>query len=64
MCEICRRHPCVSGCPNAPEPPMVFVCSGCGGSIYEGDPYWDFFSEQFCEDCVDASKKVAMYDPD
>jgi len=35
---------------NIPEPPVepqenkripVFVCSGCGEDIYEGDDYWN-----------------------
>lgn len=64
MCEICRRNPCVSGCPNAPEPPVVFVCSGCGHSIYEGDTYMEVMYEQFCEECVYSYMKVAEYDPD
>ena len=64
MCEICHAHPCVSACPNAPEPPMVFICSGCGGAIYDGEWYWEIMGEQYCEECVDAVKKVAEYDPD
>lgn len=63
MCYMCRMWPCHPQCPNAPEPPAVFVCSGCGKSIYNGDPYWDIMGEQFCEDCIDDSKKEASYDP-
>ena len=63
MCEICRRDPCDPRCPNAPEPPVVFVCSGCSGKIREGDDYWDILGEQFCESCVDDAKKEAVYDP-
>lgn len=64
MCDICLRLPCDPRCPNAPEPPMVFVCSGCGDSILDGDDYWDILGEQFCERCIDEAKGVAMYDPD
>lgn len=63
MCEICLQKPCPPRCPNAPEPPSVFVCSGCGDDILEGDDYWDILGEQFCEDCIDASKREAVYDP-
>jgi len=63
MCEICLRTNCHPSCPNAPEPPMVFVCSGCGNKILDGDDYWDVLGEQFCETCIDKAKGVAEYDP-
>lgn len=64
MCDICLKRPCDPRCPNAPEPPSVFVCSGCGDNIYDGDWYWDIMGEQWCEDCMEEAKKVAMYDPE
>lgn len=64
MCEQCLQTPCHPRCPNAPEPPVVFICSGCSEKIYEGDPYWDILGEQFCERCIDEAKEVATYDPD
>lgn len=63
MCNECHQIPCHPGCPNAPGPKLVFICSGCGDDIYEGDDYWDIMGEQFCEDCIDAAKGVAEYDP-
>lgn len=63
MCDICMKSPCDPRCPNAPEPPTVFVCSGCGDPIYDGDDYWDIMGEQWCSRCIDESKKVAEYDP-
>jgi hypothetical protein len=63
MCIECRQSPCHPRCPNAPDPPSVFVCSGCGDSIRDGDNYWEFFGEQFCENCVDNARKEAVYDP-
>lgn len=63
MCNVCRKIPCDSRCPNAPEPPAVFICSNCGEPIYDGEYYWDIMNEQFCEACVDEAKKVAEYDP-
>ena len=64
MCELCRQHPCSSRCPNAPDPPAVFICSGCGQEIYEGEDYWDIMGEQFCEDCIDEARRIAIYEDD
>ena len=64
MCDVCRKMPCDPRCPNAPDPPSVFVCSGCGDLIYDGDDYWEIMGEQWCEDCIDDCKKVAVYDPE
>ena len=55
--------PHASGCPNAPEPIAVFVCSGCGNKIYEGEDYYDILGEQFCESCINETKQEAVYDP-
>lgn len=64
MCDICFQFPCHPRCPNAPDPPAVFVCSGCGDDIYVGQDYWDILGEQFCEHCIDRARGVAEYDPD
>lgn len=64
MCEVCRQNPCHPRCPNAPDPPSVFICAGCGRPIFDGDEYWEFLGEQFCENCVDFARKEAVYDPD
>jgi hypothetical protein len=61
MCDVCRSFPCDSRCPNAPEPPSVFVCSGCGENIYDGDDYYEVMGEQFCQNCIDDARKVAEY---
>ena len=63
MCDVCLKSPCDPRCPNAPEPPIVFVCSGCGEFIREGDCYWDIMGEQYCEECIDDAREVAIYDP-
>ena len=63
MCELCLSSPCPSSCPNAPEPKAVFICSGCGERIVEGDSYWDIMGEQWCEECIDQARKEAVYDP-
>ena len=62
-CDVCLQSPCHPRCPNAKGPPVVFVCFGCGGDIYDGDDYWDIAGEQWCERCIDDAKGVAEYDP-
>lgn len=64
MCELCLRSPCDSRCPNAPEPRAVFICSGCGERICEGDTYYDVLGEQWCEDCMEEMRWTAEYDCD
>ena len=63
MCDICLSRPCHPRCPNAADPPAVFVCSGCGGRILDGETYWDVLDEQFCESCIDGYRREAEYDP-
>ena len=64
MCDICRQCPCPSGCPNAPEPKAVFVCSGCDRDIYEGEDVYHIMGEQFCERCIQNAKEAAIYEYD
>lgn len=59
MCTECHRTPCHPKCPNADEPPAVFICSGCGKNILDGEGYYDVLGEQFCENCIDDSYHVA-----
>jgi hypothetical protein len=61
MCEICHQFPCDSRCPNATEAPVVFVCSGCGKNIHEGDDYWEIMGEQWCEKCIKHAHRVAEF---
>lgn len=63
MCDICLQFPCHPRCPNAPDPPAVYVCSGCSHDIYEGEDYFDILGEQFCENCVSNARRTAEYDP-
>lgn len=63
MCDICLQAPCHPRCPNASDPPAVFVCSGCGDDIHDGEDYWDIMGEQYCESCIDKARGVAVYDP-
>ena len=62
-CGECRMHACSCRCPNNyAEPRHVFVCSGCGGSIHEGEQYMDVLGEQFCESCIYKMTKEAEYE--
>lgn len=63
MCEHCFNWPHLPGCPNAPEPPTVYVCSGCGNEIYDGEKVWHILGEQWCENCIYEAQEVAEYDP-
>lgn len=61
MCEECWQTPCHPACPNADPPRAVFICSGCGAEIVEGEDYWDLVGEQFCEDCVREARHEAEW---
>lgn len=63
LCEYCGQLPHHPRCPNAPDPQSVYICSGCGRSICEGDHVWHLMGEQWCEDCVDNAREEAVYDP-
>ena len=64
MCDVCQRTPCHPRCPNSPDPPQVFICSGCGGSIVDGEDYWDVLGEQWCENCIREAQRTAEYIPE
>lgn len=53
MCSICHHSPCLSRCPNAPDPLAVFHCYRCGEAIYPGDEYASIDGVEYCESCVD-----------
>lgn len=53
MCDICHRTPCLSRCPNAPEPMPVATCDYCGGDILEGDEYFSYNRELYHNDCFE-----------
>lgn len=48
MCEICRNNPCLSSCPNAPDPKPVARCIYCESPLYVGDKHF----RGVCEDCL------------
>lgn len=53
MCDICMHSPCLSGCPNAPDPTPVTFCRSCGEPIVPGDEYAVIDGEAWCEGCLD-----------
>ena len=63
MCDECLQFPCHPRCPNAPDPPAVYVCSGCGDDIHDGEDYWEVMGEQFCEKGIKEARGIAVYDP-
>ena len=52
MCSICHSSPCLSGCPNAPDPPAAFRCHDCDEAIYPGDEYAKIDGVEYCEQCI------------
>jgi hypothetical protein len=42
----------------------VYICSGCGQDIYEGEDVWHIMGEQFCERCINEARQEAYYDGD
>jgi len=51
MCEICHYTPCLSGCPNAPEPPSIGQCKFCGEDIQVGEEYFEYDGKKYHEEC-------------
>lgn len=58
MCDVCRRSPCSSGCPNA-EPVKVCECEMCGMEIYAGEAMYVIGDCKYCEDCINECKTYA-----
>lgn len=43
----------------------VYICSGCGGTIHEGERVWHILLEQFCQECINkAGEEAVLYDAD
>ena len=59
MCEFCRQFPHAAGCPCAPDPRSVYICSECGEMIYEGDWFYRVLGETYCEECMESLKELA-----
>ncbi len=53
MCEICHHAPCLSGCPNAPDPPTVYICKCCGEPIVVDETYYEFEGDRYHEECFE-----------
>lgn len=53
MCSICLSSPCLSRCPNAPEPDAVRLCVKCGDGILEGEQYIEGQGGAICRGCLD-----------
>ena len=51
MCDICQHSPCLSRCPNAPEPEKVYQCEHCGEDIIEGEEYIEIYDNYYHLDC-------------
>lgn len=61
-CEYCHSglpHLHLSGCPECPDPPVVYICDNCGESICDGDTFCRIGEDKYCEHCIDDSKETA-----
>lgn len=53
MCELCKRIPCLTSCPNFIPPKTSYHCSICREGIYGGERYIENdFGEYIHEDCI------------
>ena len=59
ICDVCRKSPCDSRCPNAPKPPVIHECVLCGAEIREGDYYYKLDGIPHCEECVENGREEA-----
>ena len=53
MCSICGHVPCLSRCPNAPDPPAIYTCKVCGEPIRAGYDYYELDGEYYHDDCFE-----------
>lgn len=51
MCEYCHKFPHALGCPNDPDPDVVFECSACGADIREGEACCKAAGYVYCYEC-------------
>ncbi len=59
MCEICKRIPCLTDCPNYISPRASHYCSSCGEGIYDGEEYIENqFGEYRHYDCFHGMKEL------
>lgn len=61
MCEICLHSPCLSRCPNAPDPPTVWKCQNCGEPIMVGDEYTEIDGDHYHEECAKDNAAVETF---
>ena len=52
MCQECRCSPCLSRCPNAPEPKAIYDCGHCHEGIAEGDRCAEIKSKHYHLECL------------
>lgn len=51
MCDLCMQTPCANGCPNEPDPRVIYECSACGAEIVEGDECCKAAGYVYCNEC-------------
>ncbi len=62
MCAICGSSPCMSGCPNEPEPAVFSTCAYCNEEIVDGENYVDFDGREYHEDCFTEAAEGILFE--
>ena len=63
LMDVIEHYPSLMRLGFDVEDSSVFVCSGCGKPIREGQRYSNLCGEQWCVECVNKSLQEAKYDP-
>ena len=62
MCEICRKNPCDTRCPNYMPPKSTYYCSICKDPIENGEEYIENDIGEYAHwDCVDYGRDLARF---
>ena len=54
--------PCDARCPNAPDPPVIYECTSCGGEIRVGERVYKLDGYPYCEECVEHAREEVEFD--
>ena len=62
MCEICKKNPCDTHCPNYMPPKSTYYCSICNDPIENGEEYIENDCGEYAHwECVDYGRDLAKF---